>query len=194
MARKWFAKKAPEKKEDSFARRHTNTAEAKRSNETDAPSRSQSTFRRNRTLTGSASSHVASGNELYAEFQSPRAKVHHLARIRRRLGFLLTIVCLAGVALYLVVSQLIAHVQINVTQNALLNEATKQAYSARLDEYYASRPLERLLPLLKKEELYAFMTAKYAEIKTLDIKETGEPGYGIVQLSLRQALLWRQRL
>lgn len=186
MARKWFSKQ-PAMEADDLPRRYSNRGEEKNNkNESVAAIRSQSTFRRNRTLTGSVSSRVASGNELYAEFQSPRAKVHHLARVRRQLGLLFAIVCLAGVALYLVVSQLIAHVQISVSDNVVLDETTKRAYIAQLDKYYASRPLERLLPLLKKEELYSFMTSEYAEIKTLDIQATGEPGYGTVRLTLRK--------
>src|SRR3990167_7968145 len=47
---------------------------------------SNTTFRRNRTLTGSISSKVTSAGEPRADLQSPRTQAHHLTRQRRKIS------------------------------------------------------------------------------------------------------------
>ena len=47
------------------------------------------TFRRGRTLTGSASSHVRTAGEFQADLKSSRVQIHELRRKRRRIGSVL---------------------------------------------------------------------------------------------------------
>ena len=77
-------------------------------------STSQNSFRRNRTLTGSTSKSVASSGELNAELASPRAHAHTLTKTRRKLGFLLAALLLAATAVYILLTQLVAEVQVSV--------------------------------------------------------------------------------
>src|SRR6478736_2133426 len=66
------------------------------------------TFRRNRTITGSSSAQIMSPNELNADLRSPRAHVHHLTSLRRRLLMYFVLVGGATFALYLLLSQTVA--------------------------------------------------------------------------------------
>src|SRR4051812_27059099 len=68
------------------------------------------TFRRNRTLTGSASSKVVSTNESNAQLKSPRVHAHDLVRKRRHVGMVLVLVILGSTLLYSLIAQFTAGV------------------------------------------------------------------------------------
>lgn len=132
-------------------------------------------FRRNRTLTGSSSAQVASSNELNAELRSPRAHVHHLTALRRRLLATFTGVVLVAFGLYLLLSQLVASATVQMSGIGVLSDDDQASYHAALDSYYAARPAERLRFLLDERTLLAHIQASRPEIKSVNI----EPGEGI---------------
>lgn len=137
------------------------------------PSRSDSgQFSRNRTLTGSSSSSVRSANELNSTIKSPRAKVHSLTKKRRRLSTLLTGVVICIVALLTILMQLTVEPVISTDDD--LTTAQKQPYIESIQEYYASRPVERLNFLLNEDQFTAYLKAKHPEVASVeDISSAG---------------------
>lgn len=145
---------------------------------TDAPAAFQAaplrTFRRNQTLTGSASAHVQTIREDTAHIKSPRVHVHLLARQRRRLGFLFATVCLVAGLLYALMSQFTAMAVVQASPDASLQ--LDSAYAASIESYLQSQPLERLKFLLNPARLQAYMQAAHPEIQT--IKAASQAGLG----------------
>lgn len=147
---------------------------------------SATSFRRNRTLTGSSSSVVTSSNELNADLMSPRAHVHHLTKRRRHLfvRFLSAAVLVLG--LYLFLNQFVATVSVTAGSAVDLPQEKRQAYERRIDEYYAGHVGERFYPALNDRDLTAFMQAEYPEIASLQVNMAGEFGKAIAQVALRR--------
>lgn len=145
-------------------------------------------FRRNRTLTGSSSAKVASGGELHAELQSPRAHVHHLTKLRRHLSLYFIVVAMVAALLYVLVSQTVAVVSIQIQGQELLTESQTVAYERALDEYYQARPIERLRFMLNETEMTSHMQALRPEIKTINIHTGLVPGEAYVSITPREPI------
>lgn len=113
-------------------------------------------FRRNRTLTGSLSSDVASAGEHRAELKSSRVHAHGLRRHRRRLGLILAGVGAIGSVLFVMIYQSIAIV--NVSAHAP-RPIEASVYSSKIQEYLTIHPLERSRLLLDTHALTLFLQA-----------------------------------
>lgn len=98
-------------------------------------------FRRNRTLTGSLASHVASANEDTSELRSPRVKTHDLRRQRRRVFLRLIIVIGAGLLLGYGIYQSIAIVRVAPTGQIAVTDPSR--YEAKIQEYLGRHFFER---------------------------------------------------
>jgi cell division septal protein FtsQ len=142
-------------------------------------------FRRNRTLTGSSSVNVASSNELNAELRSPRAHVHHLTSLRRRLLLYFTAVLICTIGLYVLLSQLVATEYFQVKNVPVLAADKHESYRSTMESYYSSRPVERLRFLLDEARLVSHMQAKHPEIHSLEVEQSGF-GEASVKISARQ--------
>lgn len=142
-------------------------------------------FRLGRTLTGSRSARIASGNELNAEMVSPRAKVHHLVHHRRRIFGRLLMVSALCVGLYLLMGQLVATIHVRATTDTdavLLTETQMNTYQVTADNYFSRRINERFRPNLNTADLTSFMQASHPEIESVDMRLTD--GFGAAQLEL----------
>lgn len=165
-----------------FSRRTSDDAPRRRADagfrdeEQSEPLQPLNTYRRNRTITGSSSARIASGNELNAEFRSPRAHVHHLNRLRRRIVLYFIGIIGTGIALYLLLGQLVASVIITVPSSTVLTLERKHEYEQQLSSYFDRNPLERLLFNTNNKKMLGFMAAKYPEIVSIDLDSTGSPG------------------
>lgn len=138
-------------------------------------------FRRNRTLTGSSSAKVTSTNELNAELKSPRAHVHHLTSLRRRILFYLGCVGFVAFGLYLLVSQLVATTTVAVSGaggSAPASDVT--AYQNAFESYYAARPAERLRFLLNEKAFVSHVQSARPEVRDIRI----EPGASLGEASM----------
>ena len=129
-------------------------------------------FKRNRTLTGSSSASVRSANELNSTIQSPRAKAHSLTRKRRKLSSMLFVVMLCIAALLIILMQLTVEPVISNDDGLSSNE--KNQYIDSIQDYYASRPVERLNFLLNEDQLVSYLKTKHPEISdVVDISSAG---------------------
>lgn len=98
-------------------------------------------FRRNRTLTGSLASHVASANEEASELRSPRVKTHDLRRQRRRVFLRLVAVIGAGILLGYGIYQSIAIVRIVSSGHIAVSDPGR--YESKIQEYLGGHFFER---------------------------------------------------
>ena len=142
-------------------------------------------FRRNRTITGSSSSQIKSSNEQNADLCSPRAHVHHLTSLRRRLLVYFFIVGAASFGLYVLLSQTVATEIFQVKGAPAIASAQQEAYRSTMEEYYTARPAERLHFLLDEERLTSHMQAKHPEIQSLLVNQS-KIGEAVVSIAARQ--------
>lgn len=145
----------------------------------------QSAFRRNRTLTGSTSGQITSPNEANAALLSPRAHVHHLNQLRRRLLFYSIMVLAAILGVLFLLSQLVSSVQV-AGNGVVLPSDIKSAYEKRIDSYLGSRPIERLRFLLNESQLVGYIQEKHPEVTAVTTEPSGKLGEMSVGVSLRR--------
>ena len=167
-------------KQQPPARRRTNNVGAKKSQP------KQAEFRKNRTLTGSRSTHVRSTNELNSELLSPRAHAHHLHKQRNRLGIRLMLIVLLLLVTYLTVSMLIATVTIrSASSEYTIDRDRAVSYEKSIDEYLSKSPFERMHPLLNQPKLLGFLQDTYPEIEDISMELSGELGKSQTIISVR---------
>lgn len=145
-------------------------------------------FRRNRTLTGSSSASVASSNELNAELRSPRAHVHHLTNLRRKLLSYLAVVSIAAFGLYVLVSQLVATTAVAIRDQPPLTNEIQSQYQEAFESYYAARPAERFRFVLNQDALLSHVQAEYPEIRSIRINPGSNLGEASITLTAREPI------
>lgn len=123
-------------------------------------------FKRNRTLVGSLSPQVTSANELGGDLRSPRAHVHHLSAHRRRLGSTLMIVLIVSVGLVLFLYEFTAFMSIGAKAGGVTIPAER--YQVLINDYLASRPMERLRPFLNEDHLQKHMANVAPEVESIE--------------------------
>lgn len=138
------------------------------------------TFQRNRTLTGSSSSRIATVNEAGADMRSPRVQAHELTRKRRHIGSLFLLVLLIAAGLGVLVYQFTARVDVSLERN--VSAAPDQSYEPIIQEYLSAHPVERLRFLLNAEQLSLFMQTKVPEVSSVTVK--GWAGFGASEIAI----------
>lgn len=136
-------------------------------------------FRRNRTLTGSSSSRVASANEQTAQMKSPRVHTHDLAQKRRQLGGLLLIVVVASALLYILLSQFTASVALRTDD---LTTKLNGSYEQTIQNYFGTQPTERLRMFLNVNNLTRYVQVVSPEVQSITM--TGANGVGTTNMTL----------
>lgn len=158
------------KQQDSPRRRQ---ADSFKERATDASLEQRYAFRRNRTLTGSASSLVASSNESKAQLKSPRVQTHELVRQRRHIGLILLLVLVGAAVLFGLIAQFTAGVVVKAQD---VSVQLDPAYEKTIEEYLLRRPVERLRFLLDTSALSSYLQSTSPEIAS--IKTDGAAGFG----------------
>jgi hypothetical protein len=138
-------------------------------------------FRRNRTLTGSLSSDVASAGEHRAELKSPRVHAHDLKRHRRRLGLLLMAIATAGLVLLVLVYQSIAMVTVTSLAPKDVDEAL---YQSKIQDYLTIHPFERSRLFLDTDALNTYLQANGCPEVAQVLPDTRFDGLGTTKLTL----------
>lgn len=126
-------------------------------------------FRRNRTLTGSLSSSVASANEHHSELRSARVQTHHLRRHRRRLVLaLLGAICVVAGLTWLI-WQSVVSVQVTVNNGASIPADTKP-YTDEIQSYLTSYPFEHNRVTLNTGNLTTYVQNHgFPEVKQIEL-------------------------
>ena len=146
-------------------------------------------FKRNRTLTGSMSSRVASASELSGKLKSPRVQVHELANKRRRVGGIFLIVLAASIVIAILLSQLSAKVSVALTVPTPIDTTV---YERSVQEYLGGHPFERLRFALDLGRLTEYLRQNDPEVDT--VTSVAPIGFAASQVTikLRQPLVgWK---
>ena len=148
-------------------------------------------FRRNRTLTGSLSSGVASAGEHRAELKSSRVQHHELRRHRRKLLGLLAATILMIALLGFLVHQSIVRVKVGSVDTASVVDSA--LYEQKIQDYLSERPLERFRFSLDNESLIAYLEQHDApEVRSVS-GELTHAGFGVSSIVLefrKPAVVW----
>lgn len=122
---------------------------------------SENSFRRNRTLTGIVSPNL----------ESPRSHVHHLTIRRRKVLSVLSVVFLASVLLWTLISNFTAMATITVLDVSMSKKVDGLLYEKAIQEYLDVNPMERLHFLLNQPALNSYISNKLPEVA--DITQKG---------------------
>lgn len=146
-------------------------------------------FRRNRTITGSSSARIASGNELNAQLRSPRAHAHHLAMTRRRILSYLAIVLTACGLLYVLLSQVVATQVVQIPDiEQPLSSVQAKPYQEAAEAYFRARPVERLRFLLNEDAFLSNMQASNPEVESVRLDQGTRFGEALMTLEVRKPI------
>lgn len=141
--------------------------------------RDNTTFRRNRTLTGSVSSRIASVGETNADMKSARVHTHELTQKRRHLGALFLGVLMVALILFGLISQFTAKVVVKADGVATLDESYQEA----IQSYLSTHPAERLRFLLNTQQLTHYLQSKtpeVASVKEVDFEAFGASTFKVI--------------
>lgn len=161
-----------------FSKQRSSDAPRRRSQpseSTEAPS-TRRMFTRNQTLTGSISSRISNIGEAHAHLKSPRVHAHSLAAMRRRITGHLGLTLLVCLGLYLLIYQFIASASIRLVGVSRSSTELARTYEPIIQDYLATRPVERLRFLTDTESLTTFVQTKAPEVKSIDIEPTAGLG------------------
>lgn len=142
-------------------------------------------FRRNRTLTGSISSHVASASESNAQFKSPRVQSHELIKKRRRVGSLFTLVVFGALAVYGLTQQFTAEAVVKSGVPGDVGSTYKEAIQA----YFGTRPIERFRFLTNHDALNEYVKQKLPEVASVRVAGSAGLGKSLYSLVMREPLV-----
>lgn len=166
------------KPKDVPRRRRDAPGATKREAESTVPS--NTTFRRNRTLTGSISSKVTSAGEPRADLQSPRTQAHHLTRQRRKVSSIFVGVIGACLLCAGLIYELTAHPVVMAVDGGI--PLKNERYVAAIDEYLTRHPVERLRFVLNHDRLNEYIQRTLPEVSS--IRPEGFAGIGASQFSI----------
>jgi hypothetical protein len=142
-------------------------------------------FRRNRTITGSASSQVATTNESSAQLKSGRVQVHELAQQRRRIGGMLAFVVGGIIVLASLVTQFTAE---EIVRTSDVTQKLDPIYAQAVDSYLARQPIERLRFLLREDALNEYVQSIAPEVATIHIDGFAGLGKSLFIVEMRRPI------
>ncbi len=144
-----------------------------------------SSFRRNRTLTGSISNNLSTTHHR-TDMESPRTKAHHLAMQRRKIGVVLLIVVAIAAIIFGLLMQFTARVTVAVSDPSISSAIDKKTYENAINDYLSSNPLERLRFALNRSRLSDYLVQKLPEVDGLSSVKLGQIGETNFVLTMRR--------
>lgn len=142
-------------------------------------------FRRNRTITGSAASGVASANESNAQLKSARVQAHELSNKRRHIGATLLIVLAGCVVLFGLISEFTAVAVVKTEDSSVKLE---DSYEEIIQSYLMTRPVERLRFLTNTNQLNDFVQSKAPEVANVHVGDAAGFGKSTFILTMREPI------
>jgi hypothetical protein len=173
------------KKQPNIPRRRQDVSSSTSERATEKSLEERYAFRRNRTLTGSASSQVVSTNESNGQLKSARVQAHELVRKRRHIGGILFVVLLGTITLFSLVFQFTAQV---VVRTSDVTRELGPTYGRAIDDYLARQPIERLRFMLREDALNDYMQTVTPEIESVSVDGFGGFGKSNFVLEMRRPI------
>ena len=140
-------------------------------------------FRRNRTLTGSLLSEIASPSERHADLKSPRVQVHTLRYHRRKLVLRLFVLSVGIAGLIWVLYQSVVMPKVTLIGVDSPSAETTQRYEKAIQDYLVARPFERLRALIDIKSLIDYLQHDYPEIQSVE-PTVAFAGFGRAKFSI----------
>lgn len=131
-------------------------------------------FKRGRTLTGSASSHVRTPSESRADLKSSRVQLHELTSKRRRMASALAGVLALVFVVYGATTQYTAKPVIQASPDASIS--LDDSYKDTIDKYLDSHINERLRLFTNMSRLTSHVQSAHPEVKS--VEQGKAVGYG----------------
>jgi len=169
-------KKNKARKDAKNAPRRRQSSDYVRTPATPAPSTQQ--FRRNQTMSGV--------RRPDGEPVSERARMHKLAKSRRRVGAIFGMVFIVIILLAVLISQFTAKVLVTGSSAALSRAIEPGQYEKVITEYLGLHPVERLRFALNETALSQYVAAAMPEVATVALTSTSNIVEGDFTLSLRR--------
>lgn len=146
------------------------------------------TFRRSRTITGSAATNVRAAGEERGQLRSPRLHEHSLKKHRRKLSAYLSIILIASGGLWYVIASYIGETIDVTTSSAQPTTRSLDAhrYQEFANRYFSQRPFERFEFALNEVEFSDYMRSTAPELLEASITRGESLGSGQLQLHLRE--------
>jgi len=151
------------------------------------------TFRRSRTLTGTTSTKVAATAEHRSQLKTPRLQVHELQQERARvLKLLLGLSGGALVLVWLIATYIGSFVILYAQQPRTTAQPVLAGYQRSLQDYFASRPLQRFGFALDANQLQDFMRTQHSELANFTIsRQWYGGGVQFVAAFRKPLLVWQ---
>jgi cell division septal protein FtsQ len=175
-----FAKKQPD-----VPRRRQDGVSSTPERATESSLSERYAFRRNRTITGSASSNVVSTNESNAQLKSSRVQAHDLAQQRQQLVGVLSVVLLGVVVLASLVFQFTAQVAVRTSD---VSRSLAPEYATAVDDYLSRQPIERLRFLLREDALTDYLQSVTPEVESITSIGYGGLGKSVFVVEMRRPI------
>lgn len=138
-------------------------------------------FARNRTLTGTTSSHVSDSLKK-GDMRSPRSHVHHLAIRRRKIGVVFLVVLTITTLLFILLMQFTAVVTVTVSDSIISKKIDSSIYVKAINDYFAINPISRLRFALNQTSLKNYLVATVPEVS--DVSDISFAGIGKTNIGL----------
>jgi len=145
---------------------------------TPAPAASGNQFRRNQTLSGV--------KRADAEPVSERAKMHALARRRRHVGAIFSLVLAIIIILAILLSQFTGRVIVAGSSSAVTRTLQPALYEKAINEYLSIHPVERLRFALNQTALSSYVSGMLPEVSQVALTSTDNIVESNFTLSFRQ--------
>jgi hypothetical protein len=137
-------------------------------------------FRRNQTLSGA--------KRPDSEPVSERARMHHLARRRRHMSGVLTLVFAIIIVLGILLTQFTGRVVVAGSSQALNHSIQPGNYEKAINEYLAIHPVERLRFALNETALSAYVSSVLPEVSHVKLTSTDSIVQSNFTMTLRQPI------
>lgn len=171
-----------------FKRRHPETPERRRRTERTILEfeDSSNTFRRGRTLTGSASSLVHAPSEAQADLKSSRVHAHALIKKRRRLTGVFVVVSFVAISFYILVSQFTAHAIVRASPDPSLQ--LDSVYAETIDDYLGDHIGERWRFSTDTSRLTKYLQATAPEVQNVKLRGSAGFGESLFEITFREPI------
>ena len=144
------------------------------------------TFRRGRTLTGSASSHVRTTGEFQADLKSSRVQIHELRRKRRRIGSVLVGTLGVVALLFALLSQFTATPVVQASPDPSLQ--LDAVYTEAIDKYLGNHTSERLRMFTNAENLTEYLQTVTPEVEEVTLRGSSGFGKSLFEITFRKPI------
>ena len=170
-----------------FKRRQSNVPERRRLERQDVPLHENAgTFRRGRTLTGSASSSVRTLSEAGADLKSSRVQAHALLRKRRRISTIFAVVCVIALGLYILMSQFTARPVVQASPDPSVQ--LEAIYAEAIDGYLSDHIGQRLRLFTDADRLTRYVQTKAPEVERVTLRGSAGFGESLFEVTFRKPI------